>query len=83
MRFFGLSSLAAIAAASSSLEHKVEEIHVSAVKEVAPVITVVDLNRTYAVRYECAGCPFGVLKSSHEAEWVHPPPDSSLVSASY
>lgn len=83
MRSFSLFGLVAVVvAASSSLEHKVEEIHVPAVQEAAPVITVIDANKTYAVKYGCAGCPFGLLKTPHAAEWIHPPPQNSLVSAS-
>lgn len=82
MRLFALFGIATVVAASSSLEHKVKEIHAPAVKEATPVITVIDANKTYAVKYGCAGCPFGVLKTPHAAEWIHPPPQNSLVSAS-
>ncbi|EOA87910.1 hypothetical protein ACJQWK_08188 [Exserohilum turcicum] len=84
MRFLTLSSLAAavVAAASSpssGQEHRVENIEAPPVKDVAPLITVVQKNKTYAVKFECVGCPFGVLRSPHEVQWTHPPPDNSLM----
>ena len=84
MRSFVLCRLAALAAAVSSplssQEHTVETI-VPLAKEAAPIITVVDLNRTYAIKLECTACPFGISRSPAVVEWRHPPPDSSLVSA--
>ncbi|USP78979.1 hypothetical protein yc1106_06253 [Curvularia clavata] len=83
MHSFVLFNLAAAAAAVSSplssQEHKVETIHTPAAKEAAPIITVVNLNRTYAIQLECLGCPFGILKNPDAVEWQHPPPGNSLM----
>lgn len=40
----------------------------------------VEGGREYTVKLKCAECPLRAWTSSHKAEWVHPPPESSLVS---
>jgi len=81
LAFFSLAAVAAASVTPPGLSHHVEGIEVPVAKEVIPAITVVQENRTYAVKLECAGCPFASGRRPHEAEWQHPPPDNSLVRA--
>jgi len=79
LAFFSLAAVAAASVTPPGLSHHVEGIEVPIAKEVIPAITVVQENRTYAVKLECAGCPFASWPRPHEAEWQHPPPDNSLM----
>jgi len=79
LAFFSLAAVAAASITPPGLSHHVEGIEVPVAKEVIPAITVVQENRTYAVKLECAGCPFVSWQRPHEAEWQHPPPDNSLM----
>lgn len=79
--FFSFATAAAaVSSPLSGQEDKVATIYTPTAKEAAPIITVVNLNRTYAINLECLGCPFGISKGPDAVEWQHPPPDSSLVS---
>jgi hypothetical protein len=42
-----------------------------------------DGGRDYIVKLECVGCPVRVWTSPEKAEWLHPPPNNSLVSVSF
>jgi len=66
--FLGLSALAAAATTpptASDLDQ----------------VTEVEGGREYTVKLECVGCPLRAWTSPHEAEWLHPAPRNSLVSA--
>ncbi|KAH6870118.1 hypothetical protein BKA58DRAFT_171611 [Alternaria rosae] len=39
----------------------------------------VEGGREYTVKLKCAECPLRAWTSPHKAEWVHPPPESSLL----
>lgn len=81
LAFLSLAAAVAASVTPPALSHHVEGIEVPAAKEIIPAITVVEENRAYAVKLECTGCPFVSWKRPREAEWQHPPPDNSLVSA--
>ncbi|KAF7577526.1 hypothetical protein A1F96_09677 [Pyrenophora tritici-repentis] len=79
LAYFSLAAVVAASVTPPGLSHRVEGIEVPAIKDIIPAVTVVQENRTYAVKLECAGCPFVSWERPHEAEWQHPPPDNSLM----
>jgi len=79
LAFLSLAAAVAASVTPPALSHHVEGIEVPAAKEIIPAITIVEENRTYAVKLECTGCPFVSWKRPHKAEWQHPPPDNSLM----
>ena len=79
--FFGLSAVVA-ASHPSPLEPGPVRTSLktdSRWKDVAPEITTVVDRQAYAVKLECVGCPFSVLKNHMTADWQHPAPNNSLV----
>lgn len=73
MRLVLAFGLAAAAAAATSSERLVDA------PESGPEVTVVQPNKSYAVKLECRGCPFVKTVSHANVTWEHPPRDNSLV----
>ncbi|KAF1941130.1 hypothetical protein EJ02DRAFT_423350 [Clathrospora elynae] len=70
-------SLSAVVAASFTPPIK-HESDPSFIKDLAPVITTVEANRSYVVKLECVGCPFAVIENELHMSWEQPPRDNSL-----
>ena len=71
MRLFALLGLSALATAA--ITRPTTSDHSKAIEEEA--------GREYTVKLECVGCPLRAWTSPHKAEWLHPAPRNSLVSA--
>ncbi|RMZ74693.1 arabinogalactan endo-beta-14-galactanase [Pyrenophora seminiperda CCB06] len=79
LAFFSLAAVVGASMTPPGLSHHVEGIEVPSAQKTIPAVIVVEENRTYAVKLECAGCPFVSWKQHHEAQWQHPPPNNSLM----
>lgn len=73
MRPFALLGLSALATAA--ITRPTTSDHNEVIEEEA--------GREYTVKLECVGCPLRAWTSPHKAEWLHPAPKNSLVSALY
>lgn len=47
--------------------------------QIAPEVTTIKANKSYAVKLECLGCPFAVRDADNQLSWQEPPQENALV----